>query len=232
MHDELISVCFCRLGNCVVPLMMSCSRHESQCGLGDKSVVAPPSNLRIIVAPLIEYEHARNFVPPRLSRKFCFSLYEGIIKFRLYLSNLYVAAAIFGSVLRVLGPALRAPQSASHGSGNLFELETGSLSFTKVTLITSVPLSRGLKSSAAAIVGGVMLGNEAPDIGLSRERMSDYCLMVECHPNNIAPALFGDFIGAFMDTARIKIPLSEVLNKFSEDTDISPRLIELFLLLI
>lgn len=35
-----------------------------------------------------------------------------------------------------------------------------------------------------------------------------------------------------MDTARMKIPLSEVLTKFSEDTDTSLRLLELFLLFI
>ena len=82
-------------------------------------------------------------------------------------------------------------------------------------MITSVPLSRGLESSAATIVAGVMLGNEAADLGLPKERMFDYCLMVESHPHNIAPALFGDFIGVFMDAPRIEIPLSEVLTKFS-----------------
>ncbi|KAF6231256.1 hypothetical protein HO173_010588 [Letharia columbiana] len=94
-------------------------------------------------------------------------------------------------------------------------------SATTVTLITAIPLSRGLGSSAAAIVAGVMLGNEAGDLGLSKERMFDYCLMVERHPDNIAPALFGGFIGAFMDIARIEIPLSEVLPKLSGDTDTS-----------
>ena len=94
-------------------------------------------------------------------------------------------------------------------------------SATRVRLITAIPLSRGLGSSAAAIVAGVMLGSEAGHLGLSKEKMFDYCLMIERHPDNIAPALFGGLIGAFMDTARIKIPLSEVLPKLSEDTDTS-----------
>lgn len=92
-------------------------------------------------------------------------------------------------------------------------------SATRVRLINTIPLSRGLGSSAAAIVAGVMLGNEAGDLGLSKERMFDFCLMVERHPDNIAPALFGGFIGAFVDTARIEIPLSEILPKLSGDTD-------------
>ena len=94
-------------------------------------------------------------------------------------------------------------------------------SATRVKLISTIPLSRGLGSSAAATVAGVMLGNEVGNLGLSKERMFDYCLMVERHPDNIAPALFGGFIGAFVDTARIKIPLSEVLPKLSGDTDTS-----------
>ena len=45
--------------------------------------------------------------------------------------------------------------------------------------------------------------------------------MVERHPDNIASDLFGGFIGAFVDTARIEIPLSEVLPKLSGDADTS-----------
>lgn len=92
-------------------------------------------------------------------------------------------------------------------------------SATRVRLITGIPISRGLGSSAAAVVAGVMLGNEVGDLGLSKERIFDYCLMVERHPDNIAAALFGGLIGAFMDTARIEIPLSEVLPKLSGGTD-------------
>jgi len=89
----------------------------------------------------------------------------------------------------------------------------------RVRIITGIPLSRGLGSSAAAIVAGVMLGNEVGDLGLSKERMFDYCLMVEHHPDNVAPALFGGLIGAFVDTARIEVPLNEVLPKLSGGTD-------------
>lgn len=103
-------------------------------------------------------------------------------------------------------------------------------SATGVRLTTLIPLWRGLGSSAAAIIAGVMLGNEAADLGLSKEWMSDYYLTVERHPDTIAPTLFGDFIGAFMDTAYIEIPLSEVLPELSEDADTSLRLLKSFLL--
>jgi homoserine kinase len=79
-----------------------------------------------------------------------------------------------------------------------------------------VPLGRGLGSSACAVVGGVALANEIGNLGLSRARMLDYCLMVERHPDNVAAALFGGFVGTYLnelsqeDLQRTEIPLAEV----------------------
>ena len=50
---------------------------------------------------------------------------------------------------------------------------------TRVHIINGIPLSRGLGSSGAAVVAGVMLANEVGSFGLSKDRMLDYCLMVE-----------------------------------------------------
>lgn len=41
-----------------------------------------------------------------------------------------------------------------------------------------IPLGRGLGSSGAAVVAGVVLGNEVGKLGLSKARMLDYCLMI------------------------------------------------------
>jgi homoserine kinase len=49
---------------------------------------------------------------------------------------------------------------------------------TKVHIKNPIPLGRGLGSSGAAVVGGVMLGNEVGKLGLSKARMLDYCLMI------------------------------------------------------
>lgn len=92
-------------------------------------------------------------------------------------------------------------------------------------ICNGIALSRGLGSSAAAVVAGVLLGNEVGHLDLSKERMFDYCLMVERHPDNVAAALFGGFVGTFMktlspaDTARSEIPLSEVLPELSGGID-------------
>jgi len=101
---------------------------------------------------------------------------------------------------------------------------------TKVHIINNIPLSRGLGSSGAAVVAGVMLANEVGDLGLTKERILDYCLMVERHPDNITAALYGGFVGACLseldaeDMARTEIPLSEVLPEPAggEDTGKTP----------
>ena len=96
---------------------------------------------------------------------------------------------------------------------------------TRVRIKNTIALSRGLGSSAAATVAGVLLANEAGHLHLSKERVFDYCLMVERHPDNIGAACFGGFVGTFMktlspeETARTEIPLSEVLPEISGGVD-------------
>ena len=90
-------------------------------------------------------------------------------------------------------------------------------STTHVHIHNPIPLGRGLGSSGAAVVAGVVLGNEVGQLHLSKARMLDYCLMIERHPDNVAAALYGGFVGTYLnelqpsDLARKEIPLSEVL---------------------
>lgn len=87
----------------------------------------------------------------------------------------------------------------------------------QVHIHNPIPLGRGLGSSGAAVVAGVLLGNLAGDLQLEDSRKLDYCLMVERHPDNVAAALYGGFVGTYLSEldpasmARKEIPLSEVL---------------------
>lgn len=49
---------------------------------------------------------------------------------------------------------------------------------THVRIVNPIPLGRGLGSSGTAVVAGVMLGNEVGGLGLSKDRLLDYCLMI------------------------------------------------------
>lgn len=101
---------------------------------------------------------------------------------------------------------------------------------THVHIINPIPLGRGLGSSGAAIVAGVNIANEVGNLGLSKARMLDYCLMEERHPDNVAAALYGGFVGTYLnelapeDLARLEIPLSEVLpdSAGGVDTGLQP----------
>ena len=101
---------------------------------------------------------------------------------------------------------------------------------THVHIKNPIPLGRGLGSSGAAVVAGVSLGNEMGKLGLSRERILDFCLMIERHPDNVAAALYGGFVGSYLkeldpeDMKRKEIPLAEVLPapQGGEDTGLKP----------
>ena len=70
---------------------------------------------------------------------------------------------------------------------------------TTIHIHNDIALGRGLGSSGAAIVAGVMLANTVGELKLTKERMMEYCLAEENHPDNIGASLFGGFIGSFLE---------------------------------
>lgn len=83
-----------------------------------------------------------------------------------------------------------------------------------------IPFGRGLGSSGAAVVAGVLLGDALGEFELSDSRKLDFALMVERHPDNVTAALFGGFIGSYLReldksaTEAASVPLSEVLPEY------------------
>jgi homoserine kinase len=55
----------------------------------------------------------------------------------------------------------------------------------------SVPLARGLGSSATAIIGGLMGANALVGSPLSQGELLNFAIALEGHPDNVAPALLG-----------------------------------------
>jgi len=64
-----------------------------------------------------------------------------------------------------------------------------------VSIISSnnIPLSRGLGSSSAAIVSGLVAGNELCQRPLSNMQLLNLAAQIEGHPDNVTPALLGGF---------------------------------------
>jgi len=63
----------------------------------------------------------------------------------------------------------------------------------------AIPLERGLGSSAAAVVAGVVLANRLLDGPGDLERLFDQAVAIEGHPDNVAAAVFGGFTVAYGD---------------------------------
>ncbi|KAK5722573.1 hypothetical protein LTR15_005804 [Elasticomyces elasticus] len=101
---------------------------------------------------------------------------------------------------------------------------------THVHIRNPIPLGRGLGSSGAAVVAGVSLGDEVGKLDLTKDRILDFCLMIERHPDNVAAALYGGFVGSYLkeldpeDMKRKEVPLAEVLPapQGGEDTGLTP----------
>jgi homoserine kinase len=96
-------------------------------------------------------------------------------------------------------------------------------SHTTIHVNNEIPFSRGLGSSGAAVVAGILLANELAQLNLTTERMLDFALMVEPHPDNVTAALVGGFVGSYLreldDVAAeaANVPLSEVLPEYPPD---------------
>ncbi|OJT09142.1 Homoserine kinase [Trametes pubescens] len=86
-----------------------------------------------------------------------------------------------------------------------------------------IPFGRGLGSSGAAVIAGVILGSELGQLSLPVERLLDFALMVERHPDNVTAALVGGFVGSYLReldgaaTEAASVPLSEVLPEYPPD---------------
>jgi homoserine kinase len=59
---------------------------------------------------------------------------------------------------------------------------------------SEIPLSRGLGSSAAAIVAGLAAADHLYELALSREELFQRAAELEGHPDNVAAALYGGFV--------------------------------------
>ncbi len=64
----------------------------------------------------------------------------------------------------------------------------------KITIKTHIPIARGLGSSAAVIVGGLMAANELLGRPADEAALLSIATEIENHPDNITPAVVGGFV--------------------------------------
>ncbi|MBB5235870.1 homoserine kinase [Deinococcus budaensis] len=78
----------------------------------------------------------------------------------------------------------------------------------RLEIETEIPLARGLGSSAAALVGGIVAANELLGRPLAPGALLDLAAREEGHPDNVAPALLGGIVVATLGpggTAHVRL---------------------------
>ncbi|WP_313342947.1 homoserine kinase [Sedimentibacter sp.] len=69
----------------------------------------------------------------------------------------------------------------------------------KITMDIHIPVSRGLGSSSACIVGGVFGANALLHGNLSRDELFKIAIEIEGHPDNVAPAVYGGLTASIVE---------------------------------
>ena len=72
----------------------------------------------------------------------------------------------------------------------------------RIHVYQRIPVSRGLGSSAAAIVAGLVAANALADFPLTDDDLFQLATEIEGHPDNVAAALFGGFVVSVADEHR------------------------------
>lgn len=61
-----------------------------------------------------------------------------------------------------------------------------------------IPIARGLGSSSACIVAGLLMANEYGKLHLTTQQLLEIACRIEGHPDNVAPALLGQLVCALI----------------------------------
>jgi homoserine kinase len=81
----------------------------------------------------------------------------------------------------------------------LFDLCGKKFPEVSIGQINGIPLSRGLGSSSACVVGGLLGANQMMGNILTRQELIDLAASLEGHPDNTTPAFMGGFVAAVFD---------------------------------
>ena len=64
----------------------------------------------------------------------------------------------------------------------------------RLKMTSDIPLARGLGSSSSVIVAGIELANQLGKLDLTDDEKLDWANKIEGHPDNVAPAIFGNLV--------------------------------------
>ena len=77
----------------------------------------------------------------------------------------------------------------------------------------NIPMTRGLGSSSACIVGGLFGANELMGNPLSQDELVNFAAVMEGHPDNSTPAILGGLVTAVIDEGKVYCVKQEITEK-------------------
>ena len=98
-------------------------------------------------------------------------------------------------------------------ASDLFKVCGKNLKGLKLEQTNNIPMARGLGSSSACIVAGLVGANTLLNNPLSTDDLVDIAAQIEGHPDNTAPALLGGIVTAVFDGKKVHWVKQEVYTK-------------------
>ncbi|MCH3972189.1 MAG: homoserine kinase [Oscillospiraceae bacterium] len=85
----------------------------------------------------------------------------------------------------------------------------------KIVQLNNIPMARGLGSSSACIVAGILGANRLLGRPLSRTDLVSLATKIEGHPDNVAPAIEGGLVASAIEGEKVysvSVPVSEKIR--------------------
>lgn len=79
----------------------------------------------------------------------------------------------------------------------------------RLKMVSDVPLARGLGSSSSVIVAGIELANQLAGLNLSNYDKLKIATKIEGHPDNVAPAIYGNLVVASSSQNQVSAVVSD-----------------------
>ena len=98
---------------------------------------------------------------------------------------------------------------------HLYEICGKKLPGLKIIQENNIPMARGLGSSSACIVAGILGANRFMGNPLSHSDLINLAAQIEGHPDNTSPALSGGLVASAMEGKRVysvSVPVSEKIR--------------------
>lgn len=98
---------------------------------------------------------------------------------------------------------------------HLYEICGKKLPGLRIIQENNIPMARGLGSSSACIVAGILAANRFMGNPLSRADLINLAAKIEGHPDNTSPALSGGLVASAMEGERVysvSVPVSDKIR--------------------